>query len=177
MGWSDTHLHRFRIHGKAYGIARLGGISFPDDPFRVQLSDFRLHRGERFFYEYDFSDGWVLEIRLETILPLDARSVYPVCTAGRRAGPPEDCGGPWVYLEELDRHETQPPWEALEQVAGAVEQFLDTGDRTAIGENRQRLRAALDCLEAYTRFQPEHFDRKEVNGQLRELAKDVGGAA
>ena len=28
MGWSDTHLHRFRIHGKAYGIARCGGIGF-----------------------------------------------------------------------------------------------------------------------------------------------------
>jgi hypothetical protein len=27
MGWSDTHLHRFRIHGKANGIARCGGIS------------------------------------------------------------------------------------------------------------------------------------------------------
>jgi len=26
MGWSDTHLHRFRLHGKAYGIARCGGI-------------------------------------------------------------------------------------------------------------------------------------------------------
>lgn len=45
MSWSDTHLHRFRIHGKTYGIARLGGISFPDDPFELQLCDFRLHRG------------------------------------------------------------------------------------------------------------------------------------
>jgi hypothetical protein len=51
MGWSDTHLHRFHIHEKAYGIARCSGISFVDDPFRVQLSGFRFHRGERFFYE------------------------------------------------------------------------------------------------------------------------------
>ena len=26
MGWSDDHLHQFRIHGKLYGIARIGGI-------------------------------------------------------------------------------------------------------------------------------------------------------
>ena len=39
MGWSDTHLDRFRIHGKAYGIAQCGGISFADDPFEIRLSD------------------------------------------------------------------------------------------------------------------------------------------
>jgi len=31
MGWSDDHLHQFRIHGKRYGIAWIGGISFSDD--------------------------------------------------------------------------------------------------------------------------------------------------
>jgi hypothetical protein len=31
MGWSDDHLHRFRIHGKQYGIARMGGISFSEE--------------------------------------------------------------------------------------------------------------------------------------------------
>jgi len=24
MGWTDTHLHRFIIHGKDYGIAQIG---------------------------------------------------------------------------------------------------------------------------------------------------------
>lgn len=33
MSWGDTHVHRFRIHGKTYGIARCGGISFGDDPY------------------------------------------------------------------------------------------------------------------------------------------------
>lgn len=35
MGWSDIHLHRFNIHGKDYGIARIGGIGFSDDFHKV----------------------------------------------------------------------------------------------------------------------------------------------
>ena len=27
FAWSDDHLHRFLIHGTAYGIPRLGGIA------------------------------------------------------------------------------------------------------------------------------------------------------
>jgi hypothetical protein len=53
--WSDEHLHRFLIHGTAYGLPRLGGIRFRDDAQRVLLSRFRLHAGERFRYEYDSS--------------------------------------------------------------------------------------------------------------------------
>ena len=30
MGWSDDHLNQFRFHGKRYGVARIGGISFSD---------------------------------------------------------------------------------------------------------------------------------------------------
>jgi hypothetical protein len=175
MSWSDSHLHRFRIHGKAYGIARLGGISFGDDPFEVRLCDFRLHRGEQFFYEYDFSDGWVLGVRLERSLPIDPTGVYPRCTAGRRAAPPEDCGGPWAYLAELDRHQL-PPWEALEQVAAAARRFLDTGDRVIL-EEEDEFAEAIDCLEAYARLRPEYFDRKAINSQLQGLAKSAGGAA
>src|SRR3954451_8024811 len=52
FAWSDGHLHRFRIHGAAYGVPHLGGIAFREDARRVPLSRFRLHRGERFRYEY-----------------------------------------------------------------------------------------------------------------------------
>jgi hypothetical protein len=37
MGWSDSHLHRFRIHGKDYGVAHEGGLTFSDDPDGVRL--------------------------------------------------------------------------------------------------------------------------------------------
>jgi hypothetical protein len=32
IGWSETHLNRFHIHGKDYGVYYSGGISFADDP-------------------------------------------------------------------------------------------------------------------------------------------------
>jgi hypothetical protein len=83
--WSDAHLHRFRIHGKAYGLARCGGIDFVFDPFRVQLAGSRLRRGERLSYAYDFTAGWIVDLRLEGRLAPDPESVTPRCTAGRRA--------------------------------------------------------------------------------------------
>ena len=55
FGWSGEHLHRFLIHGAAYGIPHLGDADFREDARRVPLSRFRFHCGERFRYEYDFT--------------------------------------------------------------------------------------------------------------------------
>ena len=93
--WSDEHLHSFHIHGREYGSSGA--------PTReVRLRDLRLHRGERFRYVYDFGAYWECDIRLEAVLPLTPRRVYPVCIGGKRAAPPEDCRGAWGYLERLD---------------------------------------------------------------------------
>ena len=35
--------------------------------------NFRLHRGERFWYVYDFEAYWQCDIRLEASLPVDAK--------------------------------------------------------------------------------------------------------
>lgn len=58
MGWDDTHLYRFLIHGKAHGVAKPGGLWFRDDPTQVRLSDLHLRIKERFLYEYDFHAFW-----------------------------------------------------------------------------------------------------------------------
>jgi Plasmid pRiA4b ORF-3-like protein len=175
FAWSDEHLHAFRIHGKEYGCTRPGGPSFDVDPRQVPLATLHLHRGERFTYVYNFIDDWVCNLRLETILPLDPRRIYPVCTGGKRAAPPEDCGGAWAYLQRVDRHHV--PLEAMTVVAQALDCLLAADDQTPIREvigDAETLREAVDQLDTYLQFQPEHFDRRDVNAQLCALVQQEG---
>src|SRR6202048_5599533 len=79
-------------------------MRFREDARGVPLSRFRLHCGERFRYEYDFTADWKLDIRLEGALPFDPKRALPSCIGGRRAAPPEDCAGAWDYLKRLDWH-------------------------------------------------------------------------
>ncbi len=125
FGWSDTHLHRFVIHGKDYGLTYLGGSSSADDPTQVRLSDFHFRRNTRFRYEYDFGDRWQHELRLERMLPLDPTKTYPVCVGGARATPPEGCGGPWAFMA-LRQHYS--PWfiaDRLVELLGGDPQDID----------------------------------------------------
>ncbi len=98
FGWSDSHLHQFVIHGKHYGIAYLGGVTFADNPDQVRLADFRFRMGERFSYEYNFHVPWRHEIRIEQIGAPAPGQRSPVCVGGARAAPPEECGGPYDFL-------------------------------------------------------------------------------
>src|SRR5664279_116481 len=102
FGWTGTHLHRFVVQGREYGIGYVGGPSFDADPRLVRLGDLGLRPTERFTYRYDFTVGWRLDLRVEQIrtdLAAQKRQHCPVCTDGRRAGPPEDCGGVQAFLE------------------------------------------------------------------------------
>ena len=113
MGWEDVHLHRFRIHGKEYGIYREGGLIFSDDPDQVRLAVFKLRPPERFSYEYDMGDFWQHDIHLEQVLPPDPSQTYPRCTAGAGECPPEDCGGLWAYQR---LRESRYSWPAVRQL-------------------------------------------------------------
>jgi hypothetical protein len=162
FAWSNEHLHSFHIHGREYG-------SSGAQTCRVLLSDLCLHRGERFRYVYDFGAHWACDIRLEAILLPVPRRVYPVCLAGKHAAPPEDCRGAWAYMERLEQHRLSPPLEAMAVVADAISTLLEadpqTPVRAALGD-LDNLREAVHCLEAYQAFQPDHFDRGDINRQL-----------
>ena len=114
FGWMDDHLHQFLIRGKPYGIGRSGGMSFDDNPYQVQLRDFHFRPKETWVYEYDLTDWWQHEIRLEQVLPFDPVKRYPICVAGKRRGPIENCGGPWAFMELQDEY---PLWKVLPQFA------------------------------------------------------------
>ncbi len=93
MGWYDCHLHQFVARGVLYGA------SDPEFGFErrsertTRLSAILRRPKDRLVYEYDFGDGWELDVVLEKVLEPEAGKRYPVCAAGRRASPPEDCGG------------------------------------------------------------------------------------
>jgi len=172
FAWSGEHLHVFHIHGRDYGVSQGGGIAFSEDARQVRLSRFRLHNGERFRYEYDFTAGWVLDVRLERALPMDAKRALPVCTGGSRAAPPEGCGGAMDYLERMDSHRRDMPIEDFVLMTDAMQRLLGSGgDRNAMG-NLEELREAMDRVTAYQDFQPDRFDRREANRQIQTLWQD-----
>ena len=106
MGWLDYHLHEFRV--KEPGREKALQIGIPDDdPFEGQeptepgwelpIASHFTHPGITLPYAYDFGDGWAHSVTLEAIVARQDGQKYPVCVAGARACPPEDCGGPSGY--------------------------------------------------------------------------------
>jgi hypothetical protein len=56
----------------------------------------------KLIYEYDFGDGWEHTIEVQKIVEPDPSVEYPFCLGGKKACPPEDCGGIWGYYELLE---------------------------------------------------------------------------
>lgn len=101
MGWTDSHMHAFRLGMEQYGAP---SREFPDmfKNERTIRLDQLVGEGKKLIYEYDFGDGWEHEIKVEKILPAEKGKRYPTCPAGKRACPPDDCGGPWGYEHLLE---------------------------------------------------------------------------
>ncbi|MDR3343200.1 MAG: plasmid pRiA4b ORF-3 family protein [Treponema sp.] len=143
MGWDDEHLHRFEIQGMGYGPVldeeEAGGFGVDEDEDEedYMLDELDLVPKQRFRYTYDFGDNWEHQILVSKILLASAVSeedrIFPRCLNGKRACPPEDCGGVWGYEELL---------EALK------------------APKKKKNRELLEWLED---FNPEYFDVDEVN--------------
>ena len=156
MSWSDLHLNRFVIHGKEYGVAHIGGMSFSDDPRTIKLSDFHFRLRERFLYKYDFGDRWQHEIRLEKKMPVDPKRTYPVCIGGSRNAPPEDCGGP-IAFQGLESHYSLP------YIAEKLWEIIEYDLRDEYWEELHEFMYWLTVNE---------FDRRAVNHRLKLYALD-----
>src|SRR3954462_12596266 len=63
LGWTDSHLHEFEIRGKRYGMPD-PEEDFGEPPLDEQDYELKdlLRKGNRFEYQYDFSDDWRHEI-------------------------------------------------------------------------------------------------------------------
>ncbi|MBV9172110.1 MAG: plasmid pRiA4b ORF-3 family protein [Chloroflexi bacterium] len=160
FGWSDEHLHRFVIHGREHGAESLV------DRRHVHLAALGMRTGERFLYEYDFTDGWQHDMRVEQILPLEAGRIYPRCVGGRRRVPPEDCGGPLAFLELRERYSLVTIAERLSALA---ERRLVKGYDGFVDDHYDEVRELQRWLEI------DRFDRPSVNRHLAELATGCAG--
>jgi hypothetical protein len=107
LGWTNSHLHHFRVGEQLYGDPLLMQENFAEmeyeDSTATRLSDIlpRSGRRFRFEYEYDFGDSWRHKVLFEGCPRAERGKRYPVCLEGARACPPEDVGGAWGYQDFL----------------------------------------------------------------------------
>lgn len=148
MGWSNSHLHRFRIgsdHRSPYFVTSFDVDEGEDGVLEdgVRLDQLVSAEGDELWYEYDFGDGWDHRLRVEAVLnepPTNAR-----CTGGRMECPPEDCGGIGGYQELA-------AWVR----SGYADDLLP-----GVFDNAAHAREWLPLD-----WHPDHFDGDEINAAL-----------
>ncbi len=160
FGWTDSHLHEFRSGADYYGldVERYlcpfmveeddGGV--PEE--RVRLDELLTDPGDHLSYCYDFGDDWLHVFVLEEVLPRIAETPRAVCTAGRRPGPPEDCGGIHGYELVAAASDVAHP-DHVEALRTFREWYGD---------------GVLD------HFRPTPFDIDEINSVLTEFGSGDG---
>lgn len=141
MGWDNCHLHHFIDGHEIYAPQELFDAHFPKhDSSEVRLFELLVEEKDKLEYEYDFGDGWVHKIVLEKVLPYEKGAPLAQCIKGKRACPPEDCGGFTGYynlLEILNDSQHEDYQETLEWLGGP--------------------------------FNPEACDLDEINRRLQEI--------
>ena len=111
MGWSNAHLNKIIAPHEVYYAPFYQNSD--DDSFyetyyqeEYTIADLLKEKGKTVRWEYDFGDSWMHEIRLSSIAEYnDGEPHVIVCKGGKRACPPEDCGGIYGYIELLELHD------------------------------------------------------------------------
>jgi hypothetical protein len=143
FGWQGHHLWVFATEDGEFGMPdrELGHR----DAAATTLDEVAPRAGDRLGYTYDFGDDWEHDIRVEDVLDAEPGRAYPRCVAGRRACPPEDCGGIWGY-----------------------EQLLEI--LTDAGHDEHADRIAWLGLDSAGEFDPAFFSLEQANKGLSRLA-------
>lgn len=126
MGWKDCHLHSFTISGRDYTAEkpRASGKRTSQAKAKtkadgmLQLAALGIKKGTKFTYEYDFGDSWIHKIEVEDELTEDVDEL--ICTGGKGACPPEDCGGISSYIRMLAimKNPAHPEYEDIKDYLG-----------------------------------------------------------
>jgi hypothetical protein len=133
MGWQGYHLHMFEI-----ADLRIGAPDEDDDDViderRITVKQLLPRVESRLRWAYDFGDNWQHDVVVEAIEEPLVGGRYPMCTAGERACPPEDCGGVGGYEElrevladpEHDEYEHLRTWAGVGFDPDAFDQMAAT---------------------------------------------------
>jgi len=153
MGWLDCHLHEFEVSVPSTGTKVKIGI--PDEEFgrpilpgwEKKITQYFLKENDKAGYCYDFGDGWSHKVELEKILPREKDVNYPRCIEGKRACPPEDCGGVSGYEELLSVMKDKPHEryeEMVEWLGGEFDPERFDPKEVKFDDPAKRLRTAFD---------------------------------
>ena len=144
FGWQNSHLWVFETPAGRFGSYD------PELEIRSaaskKLSAVADWPADKIRYEYDFGDSWEHDVMVEAVQPAEPGVAYPRCTAGKRAGPPEDCGGIWGYYDLLNSL-ANPRHENHAQVLWWL------------------------GIESAAEFDPDHFDLNAANNALASISK------
>ena len=128
--WNGSHLWLFDTPLGRYGPGEMSAVNADlehRDAAQLTLERAAPEPGSTITYLYDFGDDWHHVIQVDSILPGVDGTRYPWCTGGRRAAPPEDCGGVWGYADLIETlgdtghpgHDAMLEWLGL----GSPEEF------------------------------------------------------
>ncbi len=148
MDWEGEHLHQFVLGRELYGVPDKEDVFFGmsvTDENKTILSSLLSKEKDWLTYEYDFGDSWEHKLVLEKKLPFDSAMQLPHCIKGKRACPPEDCGGMWGYMDLIGIMSDKSSPEYAERVEWLEENF------------------GID------NFDPEFFDLELINEQLHRI--------
>lgn len=185
MGWLDSHLHAFFVQNPKTDDNEQIGI--PDDDFgwsrrsvlpgwEKKISEyFSLKENPQALYVYDFGDDWAHNVKLEKILPREKGVDYPICIKGKRACPPEDCGGLPGYLDLLEilsdpRHEGYE--ETVEWLGEGFDPEHFKPEEIEFWDPRERWEMAFEDDEDWDDDDSMIEDDDDLDDQMGWLSRD-----
>ena len=159
MGWMGYHMNQFRKGMSTYyepyyqcntemeGFGNDKVLHFNQEDYTI--GQMLTKKGDHIIFEYDFGDSWDHEVTLSSVDEYKNGEPHQlVFLSGKRACPPEDCGGVWGY-EELC----------------SLWQKKQSGERLTREEKEQ-----MDwLLSSKEEFDPEFLDLEECKYVVEEL--------
>ncbi len=144
FGWSDSHLHLFRIRNEIYSTPSPDDFDPVLDERKIHLDDLGLRARNKFLYVYDYGDNWEHEFTVVSTQKAGPADIdRPVCLTADRSCPPEDCGG-------------VPGYEAL----------LAALKKPASKRNKDEAELAAWCGKAWD---PDYCDLESINKAISKL--------